>query len=95
MSQKYNFGINIFIGDHGGTRLISSIFFLFTVDFDFPYYLLLSLFPSFDCLIFLYFIFLSVPMTEGFVSPPGESNQSDIAQNLFTVAVDIAEQGPE
>ena len=34
-------------------------------------------------------------MTEGFVSPPGENNQSDIAQNLFTVAVDIAEQGPE
>jgi len=34
-------------------------------------------------------------MTEGFVSPPGGNNQSDIAQNLFTVAVDTAEQAPE
>ena len=34
-------------------------------------------------------------MTEGFVIPPGESNQSDIAQNIFTVVVDIAEQAPE
>jgi len=34
-------------------------------------------------------------MTEGFVSPHGENNQSDIAQNLLTVAVDTANQAHE
>ena len=34
-------------------------------------------------------------MTEWFVSQPGGSNQSDIAQSLFTLAVDTAEQAPE
>ena len=34
-------------------------------------------------------------MTEGFVSPPGRNNQSDIAQNLLTVAVDTADQAHE
>ena len=95
MSRKYNFGINIFLGDHGGTFDFQYLF-SFTVDFDFPFfYLLLSYFFLFDYLILFNFIFLSVPMTEGFVSPPGENNQSDIAQNLFTVAGDIAEQAPE
>jgi len=34
-------------------------------------------------------------MTEGFISPPGGNNQSDIAQNLLTVAVDTADQAHE
>ena len=34
-------------------------------------------------------------MTEWFVSQPRGSEQSDIAQGLFTLAVDTAEQAPE
>lgn len=60
--------------------------FLFTIDFDFP--LLSSVF-------FFLVLFLSVSMTEWFFSQPGGSDQSDIAQSLFTLVVDTAEQAPE
>jgi hypothetical protein len=69
-----------------GTRLIVSICFLLLILFSL-YYLLLSWF---------FVLFLSVSMTEWFVSQPGGSDQSDISQSLFTVAVNTAEeQAPE
>jgi len=34
-------------------------------------------------------------MTEWFVSQPGEAGQSDIAQGLFTLAVDTIEESPD
>ena len=34
-------------------------------------------------------------MTEWFVSQPGGSNQSDIAQSLLTLSVNTAEESPD